>query len=115
MIPYQYELRRRMMCKLNTKLKLTISGSPHTSRGYVQINGIKYNEATTIQLERNTLISVTVSGLGAAASVQCYINLNGERVVTGAGTYSFALVDDAEIVFTLYSSSHGRAEITMPA
>lgn len=115
MIPYQYVLRRRMMSKLNKKLKLTISGTPHASRGYVQINGIKYSETTTIQLERNTSTSVTVSGLGAAASVQCYINLNGERVVTGAGTYSFALVDDAEIVFTLYNSAYGRAEITMPA
>ncbi len=94
---------------------LTLSGSPHVIYGYILVGGKKYYSATTMELEKDTEVTLYVGYYGDEFSGSPRVLYDGETVFTGEGTYTFNIVDNTTVSFVKTSSSNKlyyTAEIT---
>lgn len=86
------------------KLTMTLTGTFNSSYGYVTINGTKYKSAQTVEVEAGTEISVYVGGRSSTGN--CQVSLNGTKVHSGAGTYTFVPTNNATIKMSMSGSSY---------
>jgi hypothetical protein len=81
-----------------------ITGSPHSSYGYVTINGTKYTSDRTYTYTSKPTISVYVSATTSSDRSRCSVSLNGERVKTGYGSYDLS-TEATDIEISIGSST----------
>lgn len=93
-------------------LTLTVSGSFNSTYGYVKVGETTYTSAQTVSVAAGTEVTVYVGGRSSSARKNCYISLNGEKVLSGAaGDYTFAMTRSTSVVMSL-GSSYYYATIT---
>ena len=96
---------------------VTLTGTFHSSMGYVKIDGTTYTSSQVLTINYGTEISVHVNKV-SGSSGSSYVKLNGTTVQTGAGTYSF-IPTSANVTITMGKSGDSQrpayyAEITTP-
>lgn len=89
---------------------VTISGTGDETYCYVDINGIKYSSAATVEVDIGSEISIFVSSGSRPGQRNCYIALNGVNVQDGAGNYIHIV--DTSCNVSLHCDVFGSAEIT---
>lgn len=97
-----------------------VTGTFNSYYCYVQINGVTYTSAATLEVEEGATISATVKSAGAGN--MAYVNFNGTRVATSdyyttPGTYTFAVTGNVTVKggYTIKYDTYGVGiiEITM--
>lgn len=76
-----------------------ISGTLSTSYGYATINDTKYKDEASVEIERNTEITVFVSSSRSSLRENCQVTMNGTVVQSGHGSYTFTAASNVSIVF----------------
>ena len=92
-----------------SKITVKITGTGNSTYCYAKINETKYTSATTLEIEPETEISVTVGGSSAIGNMKSYVYLNGVQVAKGANsraTYTF-MPDCSVVNIELVGSGNG--------
>lgn len=87
------------------------SGTFTSTRAYVIINGTTYTAEGSQTVEAGTVISIYVSGSTSYRS-NCYVTLDGEKVMSGYGTYEYTVLKDSKLVFSKGTSTYYYCDIT---
>ena len=82
-------------------------------------NGVKYAEPATFEAQSGDTIIIRVDGQNAGAKQHAYVRVNGEKVLTSAGTYNYVVtkaanirIVDATVRVTGRLATAGQADIT---
>lgn len=103
------------------KYIVTGTGSFDNTCGYVEINGVKYTSAFSVEVNYGTKVIVKVSAGTSAIYDRCNIDFNNNRVLDGSGRCNFIVTGKTDINFVVQTSEkiYGFAKwweayITMP-
>ena len=96
------------------KYTVTITGSGHVARAYVEINGTNYTSPGTYQVDAGTVIRVYVGSLSDAEpdAETPFIVVDGITVQEEAGSYNYTVNKDCTIDLCYSASGCGGATIT---
>ena len=88
--------------EVTSKFKVDVSGNTNASYAYVEVDGQKYMAGDIASIPENTEIKVHVGATSSASSVssKCYVNLNGEKVQSGAGDYTMQVTGNVYVYFS---------------
>lgn len=75
----------------------------------VTVNGVRYEEETTLNLLVGTVIEIMVDGENERSRNSCYVRVDGVDVMQGAGTYHYIVDSDATIKMFTGSNSQGHS------
>lgn len=82
-------------------------------------NGVKYAEPATFEAQSGDTIIIRVDGSNAGAKQHAYVQVNGEKVLTSAGTYNYVVtkaanirIVDVAVRVTGHIARAGQASIT---
>lgn len=85
-----------------------IHGSPNLSHAYIKIGGTKIYKTGTTVYDAPLAVTVHVgSAFDATEAAKCYVNLNGTKVKSGSGDYTFT-TEAKTLAIVLKSSSSGK-------
>lgn len=75
-----------------------INGSSAEEEAHIVVNGVKYSNATTLQVQTGDVISIHVfTDYPQYDSQYTYINVDGIKYAQGGGTYNYVVTDDCVI------------------
>lgn len=86
--------------KFSEPVTITIetgSGGGSTTYADATYNGVKYAEPATFEAQTGDTIIIRVDGSNAGARQHAYVQVNGEKVLTSAGTYNYVVTKAATI------------------
>lgn len=89
------------------KRTITLTGKLAGTLCSVTVNGVRYEEETTLNLLVGTVIEIMVDGESERSRNSCYIKVNDVNVMEGAGTYHYIVDSDATI--KMFSSSNSQS------
>ena len=89
------------------KRTITLDGNFGGTLCSVTVNGVRYEEETTLDLLVGTVIEIMVDGENERSRNSCYIRINDVDVMKGAGTYHYIVDSNATINMRSSSNSSG--------
>lgn len=92
------------------KISLTVGGSMSSSYAYATVAGTKIYTDTTMEIAQTDSVKVYVGAKATNAQSNCYVNLNGTKVKSGAGTYIVNTTgcQTIKIVFSTLTGARGQ-------
>ena len=102
-------LRRGLAGKIALEITETGTTGLGKTQGYVTVDGTKYYAATTLELNRGSVVEIYVGSTNATYAERSYIKIDGRTVQTGKGTYRYVVRRPSTLLFTRHSVSSGSS------